>query len=79
MNRTFLTESFNEYINTFWMHAFKTNALDPANQRITLLGLAYERGFSSKTVFNACFKKMKGLMPYARCVGRAAMQIACTC
>ncbi len=40
MNRTFLTESFNEYINTFRLHAFKTNALDPANQHITLLGLA---------------------------------------
>lgn len=58
-------KNFNEYINTFRLHAFKANALDPANQHITLLGLAYESGFNSKTVFNAFFKKMEGLTPSA--------------
>lgn len=65
MNRTFLIENFNEYINTFRLHAFKIIALHPANQHITLLGLAYESGFNSKTVFNTCFKKMEGLTPSA--------------
>lgn len=51
MNRTFLIENFNEYINTFRLYAFKNNALDPAHQHITLLGLAYERGFT-KTVLD---------------------------
>lgn len=65
MNRIFLIKNFNEYVNTYRLDAFKTNALDPANQHITLLGLAYESGFNSKTVFNAFFKKMEALTPGA--------------
>jgi len=56
-------KNFNEYINSFRLEAFKRKALDPANSHLTLLGLAYESGFNSKTVFNAFFKKMEGMTP----------------
>lgn len=56
-------KNFNEYVNTYRLEAFKVKALDPANQHLTLLGLAYESGFNSKTVFNAFFKKMEGVTP----------------
>ena len=58
-------QNFNEYINSFRLRTFKSKALDPANAHLTLLGLAYESGFNSKTVFNAFFKKMEGLTPRA--------------
>ena len=56
-------KNFNEYINTFRLITFKEKALNPKNSHLTLLGLAYESGFSSKTVFNGFFKKMEGLTP----------------
>ena len=54
---TSVGKNFNEYINTYRLEAFKRKALSPANSHLTLLGLAYESGFNSKTVFNNFFKK----------------------
>ncbi len=56
-------KNFNEYINTFRLITFKEKALNPNNSHLTLLGLAYESGFNSKTVFNVFFKKMEGMTP----------------
>ena len=56
-------KNFNEYVNTYRLEAFKQKALDPANSHLTLLGLAYESGFNSKSVFNAFFKKIEGVTP----------------
>lgn len=56
-------KNFNEFINTYRLATFKIKALDPDNSHLTLLGLAYESGFNSKTVFNAFFKKMEGVTP----------------
>ncbi len=58
-------QNFNEYINNFRLENFKVNALNPANSHLTLLGLAYESGFSSKSVFNGYFKKTEGMTPKA--------------
>ena len=58
-------QNFNAYINTFRLKQFQRLALDPANSHLTLLGLAYESGFNSKTVFNAYFKKSTGMTPRA--------------
>jgi AraC-like DNA-binding protein len=44
---------------------FKTIALDPKNSHLTILGLAYDSGFNSKSVFNTYFKKIEGLTPRA--------------
>ena len=58
-------QNFNEYVNSFRLENFKVNALNPANNHLTLLALAYENGFNSKTVFNAFFKKTQGMTPKA--------------
>jgi TolB-like protein/AraC-like DNA-binding protein len=58
-------KNFNEYINAYRLAAFKEKALLPENDHLTLLGLAYESGFNSKTVFNNFFKKQEGMTPRA--------------
>lgn len=58
-------KNFNEYINTYRLETFKAIALNPENSHLTLLGLAHESGFNSKTIFNAFFKKMEGITPRA--------------
>lgn len=58
-------KNFNVYINHFRIEHFKMLALDPGNSHISLLGLAYESGFNSKTVFNTFFKKETGMTPKA--------------
>jgi AraC-like DNA-binding protein len=58
-------QNFNEYINSFRLENFKEIALDPANSHLTILALAYESGFNSKSVFNAFFKKSEGMTPKA--------------
>lgn len=56
-------KNFNEYINLHRLEHFKQLVKDPANSHISLLGLAYESGFNSKTVFNTFFKKQEGMTP----------------
>ena len=58
-----LGKNFNEFINYYRVEAFKKIAKDPKNAHITLIGLAYDSGFNSKTVFNTYFKKETGLTP----------------
>jgi TolB-like protein/AraC-like DNA-binding protein len=60
-----LGQNFNEYINTLRLENFKEKALNPANSHLTLLALAYESGFNSKSVFNTFFKKAEGMTPKA--------------
>jgi len=60
-----LGKNFNEYINGLRVEAFKQKALEPAFSQYSLLGLAYECGFNSKSVFNDFFKKSEGLTPSA--------------
>lgn len=60
-----LHKNFNEFINHYRVSHFKLLAQDPSNQHISLMGLAYESGFNSKTVFNTFFKKETGMTPSA--------------
>jgi len=55
--------NFNEFINSYRLKTFKSKALNPKNNHLTLLALAYESGFNSKTVFNSFFKKIEGTTP----------------
>ncbi len=55
--------NFNEFINQLRVEYFKTLVVDPANSHISLIGLAYESGFNSKTVFNTVFKKTTDMTP----------------
>lgn len=56
-------KNFNEFINHYRVEHFKELIKDPANAHISLIGLAYESGFNSKTVFNTFFKKEVGMTP----------------
>lgn len=58
-----LSMNFNDYINSFRLKAFQQKALDPASKNYTLLGLAFESGFNSKSAFNDYFKKKTGVTP----------------
>lgn len=56
-------KNFNELVNHYRIEHFKLLATDPSNAHISLIGLAYESGFNSKTVFNTAFKKAEGITP----------------
>lgn len=58
-------KNFSEFINSYRLEAFKSKAADPSQQHLTLIALAYDSGFNSKTVFNTFFKKMMGKTPKA--------------
>jgi len=55
--------NFNHFINFYRLEHFKKIAVLPENQNLTLLGIAFECGFNSKTTFNDYFKKNTGLTP----------------
>ncbi|MFT4750361.1 MAG: adenylate cyclase [Neolewinella sp.] len=56
-------KNYNEFINGYRVEHFKKLVVDSANAHISMIGLAYESGFNSKTVFNTVFKKMVGMTP----------------
>ncbi|MBK9016991.1 MAG: AraC family transcriptional regulator [Saprospiraceae bacterium] len=58
-------KNFAEFVNAYRLETFKTKVADPFFHHLTILGLAYESGFNSKTVFNTYFKKMTGKTPKA--------------
>lgn len=57
--------NFNDFVNSYRLNHFKNIALDPKNAHLTILGLAYDSGFNSKSVFNTYFKKTEGITPKA--------------
>ena len=60
---TYEEKSFYDFINFKRIEEFKRIAVLPKNQNYTLLSLAYECGFNSKTSFNRNFKRVTGLSP----------------
>ena len=66
-------QNFAAFVNSFRLETFKDKATDPQLAHYSILGLALESGFNSKSVFNAFFKKSMGITPSAYCknIGRA--------
>ena len=56
-------KNFYDYINTLRIEEFKRLASLPENKKYTILSLAFECGFNSKSSFNRYFKKVTGLPP----------------
>lgn len=56
-------KNFNDFVNQHRIQEFQSLAIAPENKNITLLGLAYDSGFNTKTVFNTFFKKETGMTP----------------
>ncbi|MBP2831700.1 AraC family transcriptional regulator [Aquimarina sp. U1-2] len=55
--------SFFDYVNRFRVEEVKKKIKDPAYAKYTLLGIAYECGFNSKTSFNRTFQRFEGITP----------------
>lgn len=55
--------SFQDFINRYRVEEFIIRLKNDQNDHFTLLGIATDVGFNSKSSFNATFKKFKGLTP----------------
>lgn len=58
-----LGKSFNDFVNEYRVQDFMTKLKDPKYANITLLGIAFDSGFNSKTTFNRTFKNITGKSP----------------
>lgn len=58
-----LEKNFSDFINELRVRDIARKMQDPAYDGLTLLGIAYESGFNSKTTFNRVFKEMTGKTP----------------
>jgi TolB-like protein/AraC-like DNA-binding protein len=56
-------KNFFDFINTYRIQEMVGLLKIPKNKHLTLLALAYDAGFNSKTTFNTAFKKLKGKTP----------------
>jgi len=55
--------SFTEYINSFRVNEVQNRIASKKHEHFTLLSIAMDSGFSSKSSFNRVFKKQTGLTP----------------
>ncbi|MFB9842798.1 ABC transporter permease [Mucilaginibacter ginsenosidivorans] len=62
INTTF-KKSFTDFINEYRVADVIQKMRDPAYNHITLLGIAYDSGFNSRTTFHRIFKQMTGKSP----------------
>lgn len=58
-----MNTNFQDFINEYRVEEFIKRLKKDQNNQFTLLGIATEVGFNSKSSFNATFKKIKGLIP----------------
>jgi AraC-like DNA-binding protein len=55
--------NFFDFVNGYRVEEFKLRASDPEYNNLSLLGLALDCGFNSKSAFNRIFKQKTGLTP----------------
>jgi AraC-like DNA-binding protein len=56
-------KSFNDYINSYRIEEALKKLAHPKESQKTILEIAYDTGFYSKSVFNTAFKKFTGMTP----------------
>lgn len=56
-------KNFYKLVNEFRIEEVKEKLMDPGFKNYTILGIAFECGFNSKTTFNRIFKKVTGITP----------------
>ena len=54
---------FQEFLNSYRVKAAEAMLLDPAAADRTVLEIAYDAGFNSKSAFNAAFQRHRGMTP----------------
>lgn len=58
-------QNFSEFINSYRVQHFKSLLKNPDKKQFTILAIAYESGFNSKSAFNSFFKRSEGMTPKA--------------
>jgi AraC-like DNA-binding protein len=58
-----MQKTFYDFVNEYRVEEVKRKILNPKNAHLTLLGIAFESGFNSKSSFNLIFKKFTGQTP----------------
>jgi putative ABC transport system permease protein len=58
-----LKKNFNDFINEYRVRDVARKMQEPEYDHLTLLGIAFESGFNSKTTFHRIFKLMSGKSP----------------
>ena len=58
-----LNKNFFELVNAHRIKEAKKRLLDPDAEPLTILAIAFEVGFNSKSAFNAAFKKYTRMTP----------------
>ncbi|HEX8494171.1 MAG TPA: helix-turn-helix domain-containing protein [Pyrinomonadaceae bacterium] len=58
-----LGQNFFDFVNTYRVEEAKRKLVDPARKHYSLLAIAEEVGFNSKSAFNAAFKKQTSMTP----------------
>lgn len=56
-------QNFYDFVNGYRIEEAKKMIVDPAHEKMTILSIAYEVGFNSKSAFNTSFKKYTGMTP----------------
>ncbi|WP_431134697.1 helix-turn-helix domain-containing protein [Psychroserpens mesophilus] len=54
-------KNFSEYVNSYRVKEFKERILLEENKGVTIMAVAYDSDFNSKTVLNTFFKKIEGI------------------
>ncbi len=60
---TGLNKSFYDFVNHYRVEEVKRRLADKESQKYSLLAIAYDSGFNSKSSFNTVFKKYNGTTP----------------
>ena len=58
-----LKKNFYMFVNEFRVEEAKQRMADQHNDHLTMLAIAYDSGFNSKSGFNSIFKRVTGLTP----------------
>jgi len=58
-----LNKSFSELVNYYRTEEVKQRLADPAYKHYSIMGIAMDAGFTSKSAFNETFKKQNGMTP----------------
>jgi len=58
-----LNQTFSDFINSYRIEEAKRRLLDPASKHLSILGIAEDVGFNSKSSFNSVFKKHTNMTP----------------
>ena len=55
--------NFFDFVNQYRVEEVKTKMNDPNFAHLSILGIAFESGFNTKSAFNRVFKKITGMTP----------------